>query len=81
MASHTLFKCDLPSFTLYLTRTAKIALWLSEHELFTHFVMRSAMKEILIGILVISQSDGSKILILHLWMRFSKDHSFKTADF
>jgi hypothetical protein len=42
---------------------------------------QSATKEIQIGIQVIAQSDGSEILILHLWMRYSKDKSFKTVNF
>jgi hypothetical protein len=34
-----------------------------------------------IGIRVVAKSAGSKNLILHLWMRYSKGRSFKTAYF
>jgi hypothetical protein len=46
-----------------------------------NIIPQSVMKEIQIEIQVIAKSNGSKILILHLWMRNSMNRSFEMADF
>jgi hypothetical protein len=82
---HTIFMQSANTHPLCTVRgkneTQVLGDWSFKHELFANFVPQSATKEIQIGIWVIAQSDESNILILHLWMRSSKDKSFKTADF
>jgi hypothetical protein len=74
VAHRTLFQCDLPTHRPLCTvrgknETASISYSETGHpnmSFFANFVLRSATKEIQIGIQVIALSDGSKILILHL---------------
>jgi hypothetical protein len=64
-----------------IKRNRQLAHWSSEHVPFARFVPRYATPEILSRIRVGAKSAESEIPILHLWIRYPKDLSAKTANF